>query len=470
MTSPGGKRPVYDSAAPGGTVDTGGIDTEATELADTTELMPGMMIGEYRIVGPLGAGGMGRVYAAEHPVIAKKAAIKVLHPELSVNREAVDRFVQEARSVNQIGHPNIVDIFSFGALPDGRNYFVMEWLRGESLRDRAQREPLAIADTLAILETVTLPLAAAHDKGIVHRDLKPDNVFLVDINGHDHPQVKLLDFGIAKLMGSHGLQRTQTGNMLGTPAYISPEQARSEGVDHRTDIYALGAMAFELLTGQRVFPATNAADMIAHHLYHPPRSVRSLGFDVPPELDALIMRMLAKAADDRPTLAQVRDEMRATRLRLGAAGMATVATSTRGMPMPTPGPVPVTPITQTVATARSRWSIVLITLLLVGAGATLAIVIQGGSRAKQVAPAPVSPPVEMRVVPPSQPTPVETKPAETTPAETTPAETTPADTRRVGATPAETKPPETKKKSHPRPKPTTTGGSAAKPFDPDAPM
>src|SRR5260221_1268232 len=125
-------------------------------------LATGTMVGEYRIEKELGRGGMGRVYGAIHPVIAKRAAIKVLHPELSVNAEAVDRFVQEARAVNEIGHPNIVDIFAFGALPDRRSYFVMEWLRGESLRDRLKRERIEFGDALAILETSTIPLEAAH--------------------------------------------------------------------------------------------------------------------------------------------------------------------------------------------------------------------------------------------------------------------------------------------------------------------
>src|SRR5262245_28064952 len=124
----------------------------------TDDLVAGTVVGEYRIEGEIGRGGMGRVYAAVHPVIAKRAAIKVLHPELSVNADAVERFVQEARSVNEIGHPNIVDIFAFGVLPDRRQYFVMEWLRGESLRDRLKRAPLPLADALAILEMITLPL------------------------------------------------------------------------------------------------------------------------------------------------------------------------------------------------------------------------------------------------------------------------------------------------------------------------
>src|SRR3954471_5448371 len=180
-------------------VSTGGL--ARIDPRNTYDLAVGEMVGEYRVEGELGRGGMGRVYAATHPVIAKRAAIKVLHPELSVNTEAVERFIQEARSVNQIGHPNIVDIFAFGTLPDGRSYFVMEWLRGESLHTRIERERLPIAEALVMLETITVALEAAHEKGIVHRDLKPDNVFLVEVKG-DRPQVKLLDFGIAKLSGN----------------------------------------------------------------------------------------------------------------------------------------------------------------------------------------------------------------------------------------------------------------------------
>src|ERR1043166_8345134 len=134
------------------------------------ELEPGTMVGEYRIEGLLGKGGMGRVYAALHPVIGKRAAVKVLHPALSVEREAVERFVQEARAVNQIGHPNIVDIFAFGNLPDGRCYFVMEQLRGDSLGKRIECGPLPVLDALSILDTVAIALDAAHRKGIIHRD------------------------------------------------------------------------------------------------------------------------------------------------------------------------------------------------------------------------------------------------------------------------------------------------------------
>jgi serine/threonine-protein kinase len=280
------------------------------------DLEAGAMVGEYQVDGLLGAGGMGKVYAATHPLIGKRAAIKVLHPALSIDPDAVERFVQEARAVNQIGHPNIVDIFAFGALPDGRCYFVMEQLRGESLSARIDRAELPLEDVLSILDSIAIALDAAHRKGIVHRDLKPDNVFLAEVEGA-RPAVKLLDFGIAKLTGADtGTRRTQTGNVMGTPAYISPEQARGQGVDHRTDLYAFGAVAYELLTGDLVFPATNAADMLAQHLFTPPPSVRTRRPEIDPELDALIASLLAKDANDRPTLEQAREALRGCRARM----------------------------------------------------------------------------------------------------------------------------------------------------------
>ncbi|MGE0549068.1 MAG: protein kinase [Kofleriaceae bacterium] len=300
------------SGKPGtGTDETISASGLAGGMPSHTEIGPGSMVGEYQIEGMLGEGGMGRVYSATHPVIAKRAAVKVLHPELSMHREAVERFIQEARSVNQIGHPNIVDIFAFGTLSDGRCYFVMEWLRGESLRSRLERGPMTLAQSLVALETVLIALEAAHEKGIVHRDLKPDNIFLVEIKG-TQPQVKLLDFGIAKLLGNDNAraERTRTGNLLGTPAYISPEQARGHLVDHRTDVYAAGALAYEMFTGELPFPADNAADMLAKHLFAPPPSARDKNPHVPPPLDMVVMRMLAKDAAHRPTLAEARDEFR----------------------------------------------------------------------------------------------------------------------------------------------------------------
>ena len=292
-------------------------------LASSGALDPGAMVGEYRIETKLGEGGMGTVHGAVHPLIGKRAAIKVLRRALCSDPAAVERFVLEARSVNQIGHPNIVDIFAFGELEDGRCYFVMEWLRGESLGERMRRGRLGFGEGLEILDAVILGLEAAHDKGIIHRDLKPDNVFLVEVRGQ-RPAVKLLDFGIAKLTADEDnrLERTRTGALMGTPQYISPEQARGLAIDHRADVYSLGVMAFEMFTGRPPFQADTAMDMIAKHLHEePPRP--STVAPIPIELDRLIHEMLDKDPANRPDLAAVRaliDEIRSTSVNAALIG------------------------------------------------------------------------------------------------------------------------------------------------------
>src|SRR5688572_24854569 len=255
----------------------------------------GSVVGEYKIEQLVGEGGMGQVYGAIHPVIGKRAAIKVLRGELCADPEAIDRFVLEARAVNQIGHPNIVDVFAFGSLPDGRQYMVMEWLRGESLDQRLRRGVPPLDETYEILASICAALDAAHAEHIVHRDLKPHNVFLSQARGM-RPSVKLLDFGLVKLVGGdgEGSQRTRSGSMLGTPAYMSPEQARGRGVDHRTDLYALGVMMFELVTGTLPFVEPSAMEMVMAHLQTPPPSPSSYRAGIPAPLEALILGLLAK--------------------------------------------------------------------------------------------------------------------------------------------------------------------------------
>jgi serine/threonine-protein kinase len=271
----------------------------------------GAMVGEYRIEGLVGEGGMGQVYGAVHPVIGKRAAIKVLRRDLCSSFEAIERFVLEARAVNQIGHPNIVDVFAFGALPDGRQYMVMEWLRGESLSARLVRLPPALDEACEILLGICAALDAAHAANIVHRDLKPHNVFMVEVRAQQ-PMVKLLDFGLVKLMGSDDvrMERTRSGSLLGTPAYMSPEQARGRGVDLRTDLYALGVIAFEMMAGRLPFVEESAMEMVVAHLQQPPPAPSSVRPDLPPEADALILRLLDKDPANRPPLPAVVDALR----------------------------------------------------------------------------------------------------------------------------------------------------------------
>jgi serine/threonine-protein kinase len=275
---------------------------------DPTELLaPGTMVGEYRVHDFVAEGGMATVYRAIQPTIAKRVAVKVLSASLSADAAAVSRFVDEARAVNQIRHPNIIDVFSFGRLADGRFYFVMEWLSGETLYRRIGRGRPSDLETLGILVHVCEALEAAHEVGIIHRDIKPENVFLVHLRGR--VLVKLLDFGLAKLAGKLDMsdgRRTKPGMAVGTPAFISPEQARGEEVTAASDLYSLGVLAYELLTGKLPFEAELAIDQIHMHLHDPPPPPAQRRPDLAPELCELLVAMLAKEAAQRPSMAHVR--------------------------------------------------------------------------------------------------------------------------------------------------------------------
>ncbi len=259
--------------------------------------MIGQVIGNHRIVAELGQGGMGVVYRAEHVQLGRAAAIKVLRPQMSGDPQIVQRFFNEARAASSIDHPGIVEIYDFGQDAGGRAYIVMPLLRGESLDHRLMR-PLPPLEAASLIAQVAGALAAAHARGIVHRDLKPDNIYLVPnelLPGG--VQVKLLDFGIAKLAdeGAAGF-RTQTGILIGTPAYMSPEQCMGRAdLDHRTDLYSVGCILFHMLCGRPPFMSDQGTGvMIAMHLRDPVPDPRSLAPHVPEPLVAITLRLLEK--------------------------------------------------------------------------------------------------------------------------------------------------------------------------------
>ncbi|HEX8789996.1 MAG TPA: protein kinase [Polyangiaceae bacterium] len=295
------------------------------------DLAPGTMVGEYRIEGKLGEGGFGAVYRAVHPLIGKTAAIKVLSRQWSSNPQMVSRFISEARAVNQIRHKNIIDIFSFGALPDGRQYYVMELLDGQTfdafVKDRGRLAPEV---ALPLLRSVARALDAAHAQGIVHRDLKPENVFLVfDEDGTVQP--KLLDFGIAKLLGeSTSGHKTRTGAPLGTPSYMSPEQCHGRPVDKRTDVYSLGIMTHEVLTGRLPFDGESLMDILVQHMTAAPPRMNAHCGELPPALDTPVLHMLEKDAQNRP--ASTGEAIDALVAEAGRAGISVPLVASRNAP------------------------------------------------------------------------------------------------------------------------------------------
>jgi eukaryotic-like serine/threonine-protein kinase len=313
----------------------------------------GDQIGPYAIVRNLGAGAMGEVYQAHHRHMGRDAAIKVLRAELTEDPEVVSRFFTEARATAAARHRGIVEIFDCDIHRTGRAFIVMEYLRGEDLARRLERAGGIAGDlpgVLAIARQIADALGAAHALGIVHRDLKPGNIFLVGPEGGDSPVVKIVDFGIAKLINPEGPRhdQTRTGRILGTPLYMSPEQARgAKTIDARTDVYALGCVLFEMIAGRPPFERRGPAEVIVAHLQEPAPRLGSVAPGVPAPLDAVVAAMLAKSPDDRPsTMGDV-----VARLADAAALLAPTHVSTQILPggrpaggRLTPGPaVPIAP-------------------------------------------------------------------------------------------------------------------------------
>ena len=266
---------------------------------------PGELIdGKVEVIRLLGQGGMGAVYAAQHRGTGRPVAVKVLRSEIAGDVDACARFVQEALACGRIRHPNVIDVLD-AASTGGRPYLVMELLEGETLAQRVARTgPLPVNEALDILEHVIAGVEAAHASGIVHRDLKPENVFLAHMPWGS-TVVKVLDFGISKMVGvdslaQTGLALTGVGTVLGTPYYMSPEQARgARDLDARTDVYALGAIAYYVLTGRPPFLADSYNGLLAQILLDDPAPITTLRPDVPPRVADLVARALTKKPDDR---------------------------------------------------------------------------------------------------------------------------------------------------------------------------
>ncbi|MCA9709494.1 MAG: serine/threonine protein kinase, partial [Myxococcales bacterium] len=287
------------------------VDTTAAQSPedDPQGVGPGVVLADrYRVIRLVGEGGMGRVFLAEDTRQDRQVALKLLADDRPIPR-AAERFTREAQSIARIDHENVVRIYDVGQSPRGGLFYVMEYLEGEELADTLDREgPLPWWRARDIALQVCSALQAAHEKGVVHRDLKLENCFRVERDGQ-RDFLKILDFGVAKLLApdrDEGGRLTNTGATLGTPAYMAPELCRGKQIDHRVDVYALGVMLYEMLTGTVPFVGDSFLDVALLHMSEPPPPLSKFlpPEEVPDGLEAVIMRALAKAREDRfPTMA-----------------------------------------------------------------------------------------------------------------------------------------------------------------------
>jgi len=269
------------------------------------DLVGQVLGGRYEVHGILGEGGMGTVYDAFHRGLGRPVAIKILNPSQAKKRVAVKRFQQEARAAGAIGHPNICEVYDMGLLDDASPYLVMERLVGTTLADRIAREGgLPFDEIIDVMIQVLSGLIAAHEKGIVHRDIKPENIFLAQRLGCP-PIAKILDFGVSKMMAQFAgpedqLDLTRTGMVMGTPYYMSPEQARGErNLDGRVDVYACGVMMYESIVGRRPFLAPNYNALLLAIINSTPKPIREARPATPPAIEAVVTRAMMRAREDR---------------------------------------------------------------------------------------------------------------------------------------------------------------------------
>ena len=295
--------------------------------------MVGETVGSYRIERELGTGGMGAVYVARHALLDKLAAVKMLRPKWSAEKEAIDRFFTEAKATTAVRHPGIVDVYDFGFHESGSAFLVMELLDGETLGDTLRENgPIASGLAAAIGWQVAGALAAAHDREIIHRDLKPDNIFLTDDpTAAFGVRAKILDFGIAKLTRPGSIEHTSPGEIIGTPLYMSPEQCRGQTLTGQSDVYSLGCVLYHALAGEPPFVADDTVELLrAHALEIPPR-LTELAPSVLPELEEVILSCMFKQPGERPDCAELSRQLRLIAERVDDIG----AARTLAAPAPT---------------------------------------------------------------------------------------------------------------------------------------
>jgi tetratricopeptide (TPR) repeat protein/tRNA A-37 threonylcarbamoyl transferase component Bud32 len=270
-----------------------------------------VVAGRFEVLRVLGQGGMGTVYEARQVAMNRRVALKLIHAHVVQSQAGIERFEREMQATARIRHPNTIQVYDYGRTEDGRLYLAMEFLEGRSLADVIRDEgPLSFERVVHIGTQVARALHAAQSEGIVHRDLKPDNIMLIDRYG-ERDQLQVLDFGIAHFLDNSHTQLTTDGAIIGTPAYMAPEQAKGVGVDARTDLYALGVVLYEMVTGSAPFRGPTTVSVLVMHVQVPPRPPSEL-VAVPEGLEALIMALLAKAPDDRPkSAAEVVERLRA---------------------------------------------------------------------------------------------------------------------------------------------------------------
>ncbi len=276
------------------------VDAQDFAEAQADPLIGATVGGRYRILERIGVGGMGTVYRATQAGLERHVALKILKKELTWDKDTVTRFHREARAMSLLTHPNTVRVFDFGETKDGMLFFAMELLEGELLTTRLEREgALDVRDAVRFAQQILRSLAEAHSKGIIHRDLKPDNIYLARVEGHPEPVVKVLDFGIAKVIqGDRMIDQleTQAGTVFGTPRYMSPEQAQGKKLDPRSDLYSVGILLYQLLTGHAPFVDDDAVVVMAKHIRERPDPPREAAPDrpIPLSLDRVVMRAVEK--------------------------------------------------------------------------------------------------------------------------------------------------------------------------------